>query len=58
MTDAVVSETTDLAGLGFSSSTGSFLSSEYGGGADDGVNVSWEASGDEKERDASGVSVD
>jgi hypothetical protein len=56
-TVAAVSLTTCLTGLPFSS-TGSFFSSEYGGGAADGVKVSWEVSGDEKERDASGVSVD
>lgn len=59
VTAEAASETTDLAVSTFSDSTESCLTlSVYGGGAvDGGVEVSREASGEEKVR-ASGVSVD
>lgn len=55
MTVEAASETTDLAVS--RTSAGALLSSAYGGGSEDGVEVSLEASGEEYTREASGVSV-
>jgi hypothetical protein len=55
VTVEAASETTDLA---VSTISGSFFSSVYGGGSEDGVEVSLDASGEENDLEGSGVSKD